>query len=297
MIAKNKFLLLQILVLKLFSLILSVEVSLADKINPLVYDRNQIENTQKIAVFIPGAFSSIDIFRRAAYWEERGYALVYYRLPGLDGLPLSSNLRIKDAASTIATLVNSYSNRKVALVGYSTGGPIALETAVLLKNHASISVAAISSAVRNGGGIATLTKGARDISSAALRTKSIDRNVYWERYWQTLAYGPKAIRDKNFSSRIKQLAKNNEIVIPSNEMVRSHTRDLTFWVPSDRIKNSRARIGFFLGLEDPVFSLMQTNTLAKKVGSKHIITYREDGHLLPLTQPKLFKDILSFIEK
>ncbi len=54
---------------------------------------------------------------------------------------------------------------------------------------------------------------------------------------------------------------------------------------------------FFIGTEDPVFSAKQTVALAEKVGVEQIRRYENGGHLLFLTHPEVFDDILDFFQQ
>ena len=55
-------------------------------------------------------------------------------------------------------------------------------------------------------------------------------------------------------------------------------------------------IGFFIGMEDPVFSTRQTDSLRRRAGGGALIGFADDGHLLLLTRKSLFDHVLRFVE-
>lgn len=265
---------------------------------PLLYEDAQVARARKIAVFVPGAFSSVDIFAAAADWSRRGYAPVYYRLPGMDGMPLRPDLSIDAAAGEIAAFAARYPGKPLALVGFSTGGPIALLAAERVRDGRPVSVAAISSAVEHGGGLPTLLRGARDIASAALETGSLRRGRFWRRYWQSLLFGPRALKNPGFDAAVGRLTRRygQDITVPDAPMLRAHTRDLSRWTLERPPALDHAKVGFFIGLRDPVFSTRQTIAFRNRIGTGRIFGYRDDGHLLVLTQEDLFETVFRFID-
>ena len=267
-------------------------------ISPLVYDHAQVASAEKIAVFIPGAFSSVEIFDAAANWSKRGYGLVYYRLPGMDGMPIEPGLSIEHAAAEIASFALGQPGKPLALIGYSTGGPIALRAAERVQDGRQVSVAAISSAVERGGGLPTLSRGARDVAGAIVDAKSLNRDQYWELYWQSLLFGPDAVNDPDHQARIAALTQRYgpDITVPNASLVHAHTRDLARWRVGSAPKLDHAKIGFFIGLNDPVFSKRQTIAFRDKIGTGQIFGYQDGGHLLFLTHPDLFDAVFQFVD-
>lgn len=272
---------------------------------PLAYDPAQVARSETLAIFIPGVLSSVEMFAPARDWAGRGYGLAFYRFPGFDGLPLDHRLDLETAAETIARFAARHPDKPVVLVGYSTGAPIALMAAARLAPR-PVTVAAISPAVEHGGGLDTLLKGARDMAGAAARASrsgAPTRKAIWLEYWKTLLYGRKNRLDPDFAARIDALFAANEERIgqPDPELVRAHTADLRGWTIPEGLDLSHARIGYFIGMEDPVFSPRQTDRLRRRLegGERRgrIVGFADDGHLLLLTRASLFDHVLRFVEE
>jgi len=265
--------------------------------DPFVFDKAEVERASAIAIMIPGALAPIDIFSPTKQWKNQGYALAFYRFPGLDGLPLDHNLGIQAAADNIAAFANGFPNKKVRLLGYSTGGPIAILAGEDIKGD--VKVAAMSSAVELAGGAATTVRATYDIVAAAARAKSLRRDRIWHEYYRTLLYGRKGLKDPslvNLANQIAEAEKAN-IIVPDGDMPRAHSGDLQRWRLNNRPRLPERQLRFFIGLEDPVFSTDQTRKFARAFGHPEIRKYPHQGHLLFLTQPDIFDDILDFFNE
>lgn len=262
--------------------------------SPLAFDAADTAAADRITVLIPGVLASVDIFGPSANWA--GHGVVRYRLPGMDGLALDHALDIETAARTIADFAARYPDKPLNLVGYSAGAAIALSAAARIERP--LTVAAISPSPGRAGGAATFLRGTRDMAAAAIRARSLSRRAIWEEYWKTLLFGRRNRLDPAFSQRIADLdaAHEGRITEPRPELVRAHSAALRHWTPPDRTRLSHVRIGFFVGLEDPVFSLRQTDGLRRKTGGGRIFGYRDDGHLLLLTRPGLFEHVRRFLD-
>lgn len=257
----------------------------------------QIEAAPRLTVMIPGALASVDIFAPTNGWSERGHGLAYYRFPGMDGLPLDHALSIQAAAAEIARFARRYPDKQLTLVGYSAGGAIALEAAALLAPR-PVTVAAISPSPEHAGGLQTLLRGAGDVVAAATRAEHLSRKAIWDEYWKTLLYGRRNRADPAFAARIEALSEAHapKITDPSPALVRAHSASLRRWALSPGADLSQARIGFFIGMEDPVFSTRQTDALRRRAGGGRLIGFADDGHLLLLTRESLFAHVLRFVE-
>ncbi len=266
--------------------------------DPLIYDPAKLARAEKIVIFIPGVLSSINIFDETAFWEDAGYARVFYRYPGLDDLPLDHRLTPETAAARIAAFANSHPDKKIALVGYSTGGPIALIAAPQIVDPERLHIAAISTAVEYGGGIPTALRGLRDIIRAVAATGSLARGPVWERFWAGLLYGPDAFDDPRFADRLERdIALGEKIYVKLDPVLAlAHTLALPNWeLPSD-LDLGQIPVAFFVGLNDQVFSTAQTLDFAHEIGDVPVYGYPEQGHLLFFTRPDVFVDILRFVE-
>ncbi|MCO6383495.1 alpha/beta fold hydrolase [Oceanicola sp. 502str15] len=251
----------------------------------------------RLTVMIPGALASVDIFAPTNGWAARGHALAYYRFPGMDGLELDHQLSITAAAEEIARYARQHPDKQLTLVGYSAGGAIALEAAALLAPR-PVTVAAISPSPEHAGGLQTILRGAGDVISAATRAGSFTRKAIWDEYWKTLLYGRNNRDNPRFTNQIETLSKEHapRIADPSPALVRAHSSGLRRWELSEGADLSHARIGFFIGMEDPVFSTRQTDTLRRRAGGGRLIGFADDGHLLLLTRKSLFDHVLRFVE-
>ena len=265
---------------------------------PLHYDPAEVARAETIAIFIPGALSSVAIFDAAQDWDDHGYARVLYRYPGLDGLPTDHYVDPETVAGTVAAFANRYPDKDIALVGYSTGGPIALLAAPQITGNRSVKVAAMSTAVEYGGGLPTVWHGLVDIIRAMIATGSTDRQVVWKRFWSGLLYGPDALDDPAFADRLQRDVKAGEQIIVRLDPAVSlaHTLGLPgFALPGD-LDLSGVPTAFFVGLNDPVFSTAQTRNFSRKIGGVTIYGYPDHGHLLFFTRPEVFDDIRAFVE-
>lgn len=266
--------------------------------NPLVYDPQEVASAEKIAIFIPGALSSIDIFAASIGWEDAGYARTFYRYPGLDDLPNDHIVAPSRVAAHLVDFAAAYPDKDIALVGYSTGGPIALLAASQIKGPRQVSVAAMSTAVEYGGGLATVARGVQDIARAAWAVGSLQRQVVWKRFWAGLLYGPDAFDDPAYDARLERDIAAGEDVIVNLDLpiALAHTLGLPGFELPDDLDLTGVNVAFFVGLNDRVFSTAQTRNFSRKIGGVTIYGYREQGHLLFFTRPDVFDDMLAFVE-
>ena len=261
----------------------------------LVYDQTEIEAADAIVVLVPGALASVEIFEPVNAWRESGYALAHYRFPGLDGLPLDHTLSLEHAASQIAELANLYSGKPIRLVGYSTGGPIAILAGQQMQSQ-DVRVALISPAPPKAGGMRTALRSTRDILAASLRACSLNRRKVWLEYYRVLLFGRAGLRDPELTDDIARIVaqERDNIVIPESDISRAHTRDIRNWTPADGLLVDSRRVSFYIGTEDPVFSVAQMEDFADAIGVSRINRYQGGGHLLFITHPGVFDDIYKF---
>jgi len=249
-------------------------------------------------IFVPGALNSIGLFRRALDWQNQGYELIFYRFPGYDGLSADHRLDIEDAGLEIAEFVNDHSADQVRVLGYSTGGPIALEAAKHI-NKTDLKVAAMSSAVPFPISISTATRGINNFGRVVSKLGTFDKNRIWKQYYQVLLFGEAGLEKPELQEVIKKTTERElkNVTVPPGDLISKHTGDLRFW----RLKQEQALAGkdirFYHGLEDPVFSTLQTQRLAAQIPHAEILGYAGQGHLLFLTAPRVFDDILDWFEE
>lgn len=266
--------------------------------DPLVYDADAVAKAEKIAIFIPGALASIDIFEDSVGWEDAGYARVFYRFPGLDGLQNDHLIAPSHVAAHLVEFTDRYPDKDIALIGYSTGGPVALLTASQITGDRNVRVAAMSTAVEFGGGLPTVARGVQDIARAAYAEGSLKRQVVWKRFWAGLLYGPDAFDDPAFADRLaRDIEAGEDIIVKLDPAIAlAHTLGLPVFELPDDLDLSGVEVAFFVGLNDRVFSTEQTLRFARKIGGITVYGYREQGHLLFFTRPDVFDHMLDFAE-
>ena len=266
--------------------------------DPLLYDADEVAQAEKIAILIPGVLASVNIFDATQSWVDEGYARVLYRFPGLDDLDADHIIHPATMAVRVADFANAYPDKDIALVGYSTGGPVALMAAPDITKGRSVRVAAMSTAVENGGGFETLFRGLGDVLNALVSAGSVDRHKVWERFWASNLYGPDALEDPAFEERIsRDIAEGKKIIVKLDPIVAlAHAIGLPSFVLPNDLDLSDIPVAFFVGLNDPVFSTRQTYDFSQEIGDVTIYGYPEQGHLLFFTHPHVFEDVRAFLE-
>ncbi len=266
--------------------------------DPLRYDAAKVARADRIAVFIPGALSSVNVFDGSQNWEDAGYARAFYRYPGLDGMAVDHHVDPPTAAARIAEFANRYPDKDVALIGYSTGGLIALEAAADITKGRQVHVAAMSTAVEYAGGFGTIGRGARDILGAVIATKSLRKADIWKHYWSGLLFGPEALKDPALEAPLEQkIAEGERIYVKLDPQIAiAHALALPGWELPEDLDLTGVETAFFIGLNDPVFSVRQTTTFAAQIGGVPVYGYPGQGHLLFFTRPDVFRDMLQFAQ-
>ncbi|SHF46600.1 Pimeloyl-ACP methyl ester carboxylesterase [Loktanella atrilutea] len=264
--------------------------------DPMIYDRARVERADRVAIFIPGALSSIAVFKETADWEDEGFARAFYRYPGLDGLPVDHRLDPATAAAEVAAFANTLEASEVTLVGYSTGALIALQAAPRIDPSHHVRVAAMSPAVEHAGGLRTILRGARDMGRAMVATRSVAKAKVWPRFWAGLLFGPDALEAPTPSPELQAaVVAGSKISTPlSTQTAIAHTLALPGWRLPDDLDLTGIPVSFFIGLNDPVFSTLQTTDFSRKIGGVPILGYPGQGHLLFFTRPDVFDDIKDF---
>ncbi len=266
--------------------------------DPIMFDPDLVAKADTVVIMIPGAMTSVGMFTPALHWANReGVALAFYRFPGMHGLPVDRKLDIALAGSQIAGFANSLEGKKIRLLGYSTGGPIAILAAQEIEGD--VRVAAISSAVERAGGVGTAARIVTDVAEAIVRARSLRREAVWLQYYRTLLVGREAARKPlppevvaSASPTSSQTAvAAGTVKLPEKGLPAAQSRDIRRWTLPDDIKPMPGRLRFYVGKEDPVFATHQTVAFAKKLGSPPIYAYAGQGHLMYMTNPRVFEDI------
>lgn len=264
----------------------------------LVYDPVEVSRSRALAVVVPGALTSVEVFEPVQGWRTQGYAVAAYRFPGLDGRPLDGDLSIAGAGAEIAAFANRYPDKPIRLIGFSTGAAIVLDAAARIDSD-DMRLALLSPAVAYAGGAETALRTATDLAAAALRAQSLRFGEVWFEYYRTLLFGRQGLRQEPFASRSRDIAaaQRDRIVLPDRRLSRSHTRDLRRWTPAADPPADPGSIRIYAGAADPVFSAAQTRRLADRLGSPAVMSYPDQGHLLFVTRPGVFDDILEFFRE
>ncbi|WP_050928212.1 alpha/beta fold hydrolase [Aestuariivita boseongensis] len=268
-----------------------------DAPDPILYDPAEVARAERLVIFVPGALSSVVMYTPAKGWQAGGFADAYYRFPGLDGMP-PGPLDIDRAAAQVAGFANAHPDKQVALVGYSSGAPIAILAAARITGDRVVPVAALAPAVEHGGGLPTLARGAGDILRAAARAQSLDPLQVWIEYWQILLRGRNAPPLPGFRDRVIETAQTHRgerpLGPPETRLARSHGQALQNWELPPDLDLSHVRLRIYAGLEDPVFSTAQTLRFARALGQDRIYGFPGEGHLLYLSQPDVFETARRF---
>lgn len=266
--------------------------------DPIVYDPVAVAAADKVAIFIPGALSSIQVFQGSRNWREAGYARAFYRYPGLDGMPIDHRLDPATAARDVAAFANALGDKRVVLVGYSTGALIALEAAPQIDPVHLVRVAAMSPSVEHAGGWQTILRGAGDVVRAVNFAGSLSKERVWPRFWAGLLYGTDTLNAPVPSAELRSAVREGAKIQTALDarIAAAHMLALPGWTLPDDLDLSDIPITFFIGLKDPVFSTRQTTDFSRKIGGFPILGYPGQGHLLFFTRPDVFADMLDFAE-
>ena len=251
--------------------------------NPVVHDGNAEKGIEKAIVVIPGALASVQLFAPVLEWDIPDSTVIAYRFPGVDGLELNHRVDIIDSAALIARHLNALEAEEVYLIGYSTGGPIALETARRLRTE-NVQIAMISSASDSPAAALASLKGALDVIKAMFRAKRPGLEETWAENYRTLLYGRDHFTEEEQAEQSRRLAamQRGQLTTPPNKMTMAHTADLMTWYLEDPEDLADVRIGFFHGAEDSVFSNDMTRRYARRLHADGFKSYEGQGHLLSL---------------
>lgn len=263
--------------------------------HPVVHDGKAVRGVDKAIVLIPGAMASIELFAPVLSWKVPDSTVMAYRFPGLDGLKLDHRVDIVDAGALIAGHLNDLGVKHVYLIGYSTGGPIALEAARRVKG-ADVNVALLSTASDTPAAAIAAIDGAVDVVKAFVRTKThgIDETLL-ENY-RTLLYGRKHFSEAELAEQSRRLAalQRGHMEKPPRGMATAHTADLMTWYLENPKELYGTRIGFFHGSQDSIFSERRTLNYARRLHAETFRSYQGQGHLLFVTEPRIWDDIRDF---
>ncbi|WP_375687354.1 alpha/beta fold hydrolase [Pseudooceanicola sp. LIPI14-2-Ac024] len=263
---------------------------------PIVHDGKAHPGMKRAVVVIPGAMASVGMYEPVLDWNVGDGSVMAYRFPGLDGLKLDHRLDISRAGELIAEAMDRLEVKEVYLIGFSTGGPVAIEAARHLQSQ-QVSVALVSSAGPFPSGINASIDGFFDVLTALIRAHGSSMEDAWLENYRTLLYGRKHFGDRKEAEHSKELAEQQRgnLLTPGPRMTMAHTADLMTWtLPRKDPALAHARIAFFHGEEDTVFPLAETQRFAARIGAEGIKVYPGQGHILFVTAPTLWDDIRRY---
>lgn len=258
----------------------------------LIYDADAVAQAARLVICAPGALTRISIFDPVLAWRARGWEPIFYPFPGLDGRPLAPALDIAQAADDIAAFVRAHPEKKICLLGFSTGGAIVIEAASRIA--APLRTAAMAPGLPQAGGWQTMRATTHDVLSAALRVRSLRVRPVWLEYYRTLLVGRAGLGPRAEESRAMVAARAPTMVYPKGGLLRAHARGLRRWRGPNVPLPSAGDVALFIGDADPVFATRQTMQFAASLGGVQVRRYPAEGHMLPLTHRAVFDDILTF---
>ncbi|MGI3165184.1 alpha/beta fold hydrolase [Pseudooceanicola sp. 200-1SW] len=262
---------------------------------PLLQDGRAQPGVKRAIVAIPGAFASVNIFAPVLDWQVPDSAFIVYRFPDMDGLPLDHRVQIDGSAQLIADYVNDLGAEEVYLLGYSTGGPIAIETAQRLEAR-EVSLALISTAGPAPAGVMSSLRSGVEVVRAMLRSRSLRPRDAWTENYRTLLYGDEGLEDpaRAQDSAARAEAQRANMSTPSLRRTLAHTLSLMTWTLDRPGVLSGTRVRLFHGDADTVFTPAMARRLAARLPADQITYYQGQGHLLFVTSRRLFDDIHAF---
>lgn len=265
------------------------------EIMPIVHDGHAHRGMKRAVVVIPGAMASVGMFEPVLDWDVGDGAVLAYRFPGLDGLKLDHRLDIDAAGELIAGAMEKLGVEEVYLIGFSTGGPVALEAARRLPDK-QVSVALISSAGPFPAGIEASVEGFFDVVGALVRAHGSSMEDAWLENYRTLLYGRKHYGNGDTAKHSKELAEEQrgQLLTPGPRMTMAHTADLMTWTLPHDPNLEKAKIGVFHGEEDTVFPIGPTSRFAVSIPADGMKIYPGQGHILFVTAPTLWDDVREF---
>lgn len=262
---------------------------------PIVHDGHLKKGVEKAIVVIPGAMASVNMYAPVLDWDVPDSTVMAYRFPGLDGLELNHRVDIAASGELIAEVLTKMQVREVYLIGFSTGGPIALEAASRL-DAPTVKVALISSAGPFPAAIKASVEGFFDVLGAMIRSGGKTLDETWLENYRTLLYGRGHQKNAQLAERSEELAarQRGRITTPRPKLTLAHTSSLMTWRLPRSKRLEQVDIAFFHGGTDSVFSLEDTRRFASRIPADGIRVYPNEGHLLFVTEPKLFDEIRSW---
>nr|WP_253944237.1 alpha/beta fold hydrolase [Pseudogemmobacter hezensis] len=205
-------------------------------------------------------------------------------------------MRVADVAAAIAAHARRYPGARLEILGYSTGGAIALEAAGRIGPARQLRVVVLSGVTPVPGAYESAARGALAVGVSALTVGSLQPRAIWGEYYKVLLYGYGWRRDPAIRRQAeRQAARDRDhLILPVKGLGRAHTKDLLRWTLSDAARHSGAEILFLHGSEDPVFAVGGISGLARRVGGT-LCVVPGGGHVMLVTHPRILGRIEAFL--
>jgi pimeloyl-ACP methyl ester carboxylesterase len=278
-------------------LVLAACARTPENAKPPLYSTGVATTPSEITFLLPGALTTADIFGEANAWETERHQIVEYRLPGMRGEPVTPPLDIIRAAEWVAAYANRHPQARINLLGYSTGGAIAIEAAGRIDHSARVKVVAVSSATPFPGAALALLRGVVGVAGTAITAGTLDAQTIWDEYFITLYLGSgwRNSPEKRALAEDIRRTFEGQIRKPGEGRGRSQSGSLIGWALSDDAMASDATFTFFHGENDPVFPLAQVRPLAARLGAT-LCVLPEDGHMVLLSRVDLIDRVSGVLE-
>lgn len=259
-----------------------------------VFDATEIASSPRVAILIPGVLNSISIFEGARALRERGFALAFYRFPGMDGRPLDRRVEVLSVAQEVSAFAAHHADKQIYLVGFSLGGQIALEAAALMRERVR-RVAVLAGSAGFPETLAVGWRATRWIATRAWSLGTLDFPALWREFYKVLLFGETAVADPAVSARGDQIiaARRGRIVTPTAALACAHMADIA-WRKAVSPRRVFTPVGFFHGEHDVVSTVAEARAYSDTFPRKSFEVLRGQGHLIFLTAPRLFDDVADF---
>ena len=260
------------------------------------FDPGDIATKSKIIVFVPGALNSIDIFSATKPLGEQGFALVYYRFPGMDGRPLDSIVSISGIADEVIAFRNRYPDKEFHVVGFSIGGQVALEAASRPDSRIG-KVAVLGGTVGFPDTFGVGIRALRWVLASAWTRSTTDLAAVWRDFYKVLLFGEPGVSDPVLAKRADEIvaARRNRIVTPTRALVCSHMRDITFRTAVSPDRVATTPVLFLHGRLDVVSPSGRVAHYASGFKRARFEALEHQGHQIFLTEPALFTKVGQFL--
>lgn len=251
---------------------------------------------ERITYLIPGALSTAHVFGKLRRSSGPGHLVMEYRFPGLEGQPLDPPMRVAEVADAIARHAAQYPGARIEILGFSTGGAIAIEAAGRIGPQRTVRVVVLSGVTPFPGAYESGARGMLAVGASALTAGSLAPRAVWGEYYKVLLYGYGWRKDPTIRRLAERRAARDRdhLILPVKGLGRAHTGDLLRWTLSPAAIRSGASILFLHGSVDPVFSPGGVGRLVKRLDAT-LCVVPGGGHLMLVTHPRIIGRIDAFL--